>query len=131
MLCLFILNLISEDLLHFSYPFIKDEKFKSDPFVHLTEDLILNDAIQRNGGAFRIVLNSLLFLIEAKNNRSVNLNVHVNELGQDYQLLKILSMFMFGQNPSKSQVHIEFASLNEDLDIGGNKITFIQHRPAI
>jgi hypothetical protein len=58
--------MIQDELVYFSYPFVKDEKFKSNPFVHLTSKMILNNSVQRNGGAFRIILNSIFILLDHK-----------------------------------------------------------------
>jgi hypothetical protein len=82
-------------MLYFSYPFIKEERYKSDPFVYTNIDYKGLDRIQRNGGAFRIILTSVLYLIEQKSQRKLKPGGHQNDA-----LLKILSLLFDYENMS-------------------------------
>ena len=65
-LILFIMNLWNVDKLYLSYPFVRSEQINYQIFNDIKFNSINENSIQRNGGAFRIIISSILTLIDAK-----------------------------------------------------------------
>ena len=124
-------------MLYFSYPFIKDEKLKVDPFFYLTQEMLRQNSVQRNGGALRIILNSLLLLIntrlskekinpakpmdaskDADNKEWAGYQEESPHFIEKDQLLKLLNMFVFGY-PSPQACLPLFSMIYKDVSIKG------------
>lgn len=65
-LILFIMNLWNVDKLYLSYPFVRSEQINYQIFNDIKFNSINENSIQRNGGAFRIIISSILTLIDVK-----------------------------------------------------------------
>ena len=124
-LALFVLSAINEDLLYFSYPFIRDEKFKSDPFIHLSTDMILTNSIQRNGGVFRFLLNSVFILIEHKIKRErISEKEDLDQKDKWDVLLGIIELFLNGYNPWESDENNLINEIKQISNLKGTEISW-------
>lgn len=63
------MNLSNVDKLFLSYPFIRSDHINYQIFNDLKLKSVNDNSLQRNGGAFRIIISCILTLIDAKADR--------------------------------------------------------------